>query len=159
MAVGTVSGVNLDEAWQLIATNSPSSASSSTFSSLSGYKRFWLVYKNLTPSGATEFAIRFNGDSTTGNYGSTTLWYASNIEAENTQIKLTAINTANGSTGSAVIENSLKDVHKVTVEPSLYAVIGGGIWVPSSPTDITSIEVRPMSGTFTGTIYLYGIAA
>jgi hypothetical protein len=160
MAVGTVSGVNLDEQWQLIATNTPSAASSSSFTSISGYKKFWLVYKNMSNSTNSEYYLRFNSDSTAGNYAGTTLWYSTYVEADNTLVRLTAINTtATNVGGSAVIDNSFKDVHRVDVDASLYASKGTAIWMPSSPSDITSISFGSTAGTFTGTIYLYGIAA
>jgi hypothetical protein len=160
MAVGTVSGVNLDEQWQLIATNTPSAASSSAFSSLSGYKKFWLVYKSVSSSITGQLAIRFNGDSTTGNYAGTAYWYSTYVEAENTMVKLTAIGTTGACGGSVIIDNSLPAVHKVTADASLYVQNSTAIWMPSTPSDITSISFFPSNGgTISGTIYLYGIAA
>ena len=70
MAVGTVSGTNPDDAWQLITTNTPSAAASSTFSSISGYKKLMLVFNKYTTSAAGPANVRFNSDSTNGNNGS-----------------------------------------------------------------------------------------
>jgi hypothetical protein len=160
MAVGTVSGVNLDEAWQLIATNTPSAAATSTFSSLSGYKKFLIAYKSITSSTATVLGLRFNGDSTVGNYGGS-VWHYGNIIDNNTQASLI---TATGGTthysGAVTIDNSVQGFHLVTVNSGYNVTLGSSVYLPTTAADITSIEFRPASGgTITGTIYLYGIAA
>ena len=73
MAVGTVSGVS-DDVWQLIATNTASAVTTSTFSSISGYKKLMMVFTG-NRSAADGFWMRFNSDTTVANYGgSSILW-------------------------------------------------------------------------------------
>jgi hypothetical protein len=160
MAVGTVSGVNLDEAWQLIATNTPSAAASSTFSSLSGYKKFLVVYKSITSSTGTVLGLRFNGDSTTGNYGGSAFHYASIIDNNTNGALITAGSATTHYSGSATIDNSVQGFHLVTINSGYQVTIGSSTYIPTTPADITSIQFYPVAGgTITGTIYLYGIAA
>jgi hypothetical protein len=79
MAVGTVSGVDQADNWQLIATNTPSAASTSSFTSISGYKQLRIVYKlTSTANGVYGYYLQFNSDSTMGNYGSVMSLFTTN---------------------------------------------------------------------------------
>ena len=81
MAVGTVSGVNLDEQWQLI-TSAAATGASLTFSSLSGYKHIWITGVAITKSGGDYITVRPNNDTSAGSYsqgwnaGTETRWLA-----------------------------------------------------------------------------------
>lgn len=160
MAVGTVSGVDPADNWQLIATNTPSAASVSSFTSLSGYKKFWLVYKNVTTSISSQLALRFNSDSTSGNYGGDSFWASTYVESWVQDARIVAVSGSSFYGGSVIIDNSLPAIHTITVNPSYYNTVGGGVWMPTTATDITQIDFRTTAGgTLSGTIYLYGIAA
>ena len=159
MAVGTVSGVNPDEQWQLIATNTMSAATSTTFSSLSGYKTYIIVTKNLTQSGASYGIIRFNGDSTAGNYGSSAFW--DNGQNQYTNTGIASWGFAGGGVGGfttyTIVRNADSALPKITETHGYLTHNGNGIWVNTSA--ITSISFTASTGTFTGDVLLYGIPA
>lgn len=55
--------------WTLVASSAPSGVSTVTFSSLSGYKKYRIIIdKAMTMSTGGGINVRFNGDSTYGNY-------------------------------------------------------------------------------------------
>jgi hypothetical protein len=106
MAVGTISGIEPDDNWQLIATNTPSAAASTAFSSVSGYKKLILVYKGYTTSVAGPARLSFNSDTTAGNYSSVADWGTYGTAAENTFIGLGSYGyTSQIRTGYVVINN------------------------------------------------------
>ena len=157
MAIGTVSSVNYDN-WQLIQTNTPTSGSTSSFSSISGYKRLMLTFNQVTSAASANFRLRFNGD-TGSNYG-----YLANAAGSYTDssssITLLGFVSGGGHSGYALIEDVLTSSPKrVEVAGSYYIGNGGkGIWLGTSP--ITSIDFSLSTSTFSsGSISLYGIAA
>ena len=146
MAVGQVSSVDPGEIWQLIETKTPSASTSETFSSISGYRTLMVSYKGLTLGTAgQDIRLRINGNSTTGNYASTAYNYI-------------FLGYGNGAgSGYAIIYDANQAVpHRVQSHygelPDEKAFFYG------SPDVVTSLVVSPTSGTFTGTIYLYGLA-
>lgn len=153
MAVGTVSGVNPDDAWQSISSVT-ASGSSVAFSSLSGYKKYMIIAKSITNSAASTVLMTFNGTST--NYESIIEQqdrtqsgiYVSYLANDATPGWMTTINNADSSTGP-----------KTTFGwESNYSATIYGFWDNTSP--ITSITLTRSTGTFTGgTITLYGVAA
>jgi hypothetical protein len=158
MAVGTVSGLNLDEEWQLIATNTPSAAASTAFSSISGYKKLMLAFKGVTTSVGGPLRMSFNGDTTANNYASTAFWGSNGQEGSQNWIVLGVYAyTTQQRGGYAVIEN----VNKSMVHPVSGAAMDtftlDGVYLIQDP--ITSVTVTGPGGTLTGTFYLYGIAA
>jgi hypothetical protein len=157
MAVGTVSSVN-DDVWQLIETQTPSSSTSTTFSSISGYKKLMITY-SVAFSTADRFYLQFNGDSTAGNYGAVTLLYGTlGAVRPNDSIAMTGYLDTNTS-GYTIF----KDTDKTT--PKIIDEAGGvstgtsvGAYLGTSP--ISSIYIYSGSAyTYTGTIKLYGVAA
>ena len=67
--------VSTSDTWTLIATNTPSAASSSSFTSISGYKKLMVTWQ-LT--GVTGYlGARFNNDTTSGNHVGSTDMFAS----------------------------------------------------------------------------------
>lgn len=158
MAVGTVSSLEQDN-WQLIATNTPSAAASSTFSTISGYKKLMLAF-SLTQSANDRLWVRFNSDTTAGNYGGTAQMYSNYASWGNSESNIPIIGyTAEGSVpsvGQVTIENVNLSIPKIISGAGSKASILGGVYLGSA---ITSILVSPSSGNITGTIYLYGIAA
>ena len=151
MAVGTVSGANLDEQWQLISSVTPSGTSIS-FSSLTGYKHIWIVGNNITKSASTAVGIRPNNDSSTGSYA----WNQSG----NDNKFYTGTTTATTHALSFKIHNIDQAApHKVeSVSDSPY----NNYDAYTNPVAITSITVLTWNGsaTFTGgTIAAYGVPA
>lgn len=155
MAVGTVSGVNLDEEWQLVGSQAMSGLNTYTFSGLTGYKTYWLVGKALTNGTADIPAIRINGDTAAGSYASS--WSHQN----NGNIFLVGANGTGARTFSFKIYDVLKSIpHKVESTPYDNSAISAAD-AYLDPTAVTSITIKTYSNNnFTGgTVYLYGIAA
>lgn len=166
MATGTVSSINYDN-WQLIATNTPTSGTSSTISGISGYKKLMVVVKNVTMSGGAAWynLIRFNSDSntnyvSTANGGGSTYFY-------NYGIALDFFNTAAGVRSAVVTIDNALGLGAKTVSGTAGNTDNGfcmvqGAWINDSA--ITSVTLVPSGGsnTFTsntGTFSVYGIAA
>jgi hypothetical protein len=150
MSVSNVSTIDANT-WQLISTNTISSATSNvTFSSLSGYKTYLVAGKNITKSAAAETVMQLNGDTAAGSYGvydySLNYFYVGG-----------AVTTVSALWG--LIEDADQAApHKVY--GTYNYVASSGPYYYTNPTAITSIKVYPFSGNFTGgTIYLYGIAS
>jgi hypothetical protein len=154
MAVGTVSGVDPADNWQLITSVTPS-GTSTTFSSLSGYKHIWITGKSITTSAAAYISVRPNNDTAVGSYAS---YYSS---GDLSQFYVNG-NAANTRAFHAKIYNIDQTVPHL-FEPSGAEGVGsqGGVSVYTNPVAITSLVVF-LSGsvTFTGgTMYIYGIPA
>ena len=153
MAVSNVSTVDTDT-WQLIATNTPSAASSSTFSSISGYKTLIVVWK-LTHAASDYTRVVLNSETTGNNYGGTCFQgstYTNNVNEIRVQTPADTLNT-----GILFIENADKTIPKVFRSVSSGGQ-GSGTYITASA--VTSIAVSCINGnTTSGTIYLYGIAA
>jgi len=156
MAVGTVSAANTDN-WQLIATNTPSGAASSTFSSISGYNTLMVVVKGLTPSAGGVLGLRFNGDGG-DNYASNSWITTSQYDHSSQGIAFHYYSTAQTTSGYVKIFDAANTtVPKTTETVARWTLPTRGIWTDTSP--ITSISVQNLSsGTISGTIYLYGLA-
>jgi hypothetical protein len=157
MAVGTVSTVEQDN-WQLIATNSPSAASSSTFSSVAGYKKLMLVFKNMTTSVGGSMRLSFNSDTTAHNYMSNTFWGPNGQDYASSYILLgTYPYTTQPRGGYAVIENVNQSMPHTVNGASFDAFTIAAAYLVADP--ITSVTITGPGGTLTGTLSLYGIAA
>jgi hypothetical protein len=159
MAVGTVSGVS-DDVWQLISTNTPSAATSSVFSSISGYKKLMLVWSG-NASANDKFWLRFNGDSTVANYGGSSALYAANSGSWSGGDAVIPFigyvsDSAVASVACAVIDYANVDTPKLMQITGSRTTVGNGVYLGNA---ITSITVGISSGNFTGTLKLYGIAA
>jgi hypothetical protein len=152
MAVGTVSGVNLDEQWQLISSVTPS-GTSVTFSSLTGYKHIWIMGNAITKSASTAIGIRPNNDSSVGAYA----WAQSGNDSK----FYAGVTTTGSSALSFKIYNiDQASPHKIeAVSDSLYSSNGDAY---TNPVAITSVTVLTWNGsaTFTGgTLAVYGVPA
>ena len=157
MAVGTVSASNTDDIWQLISTASPSSASNTSFTSISGYKKLMVTYQ--LSANTESIRLRFNNDTTAGNYSGIALMYYNYVKRIYTDTYLPIAGYSDAADGGYVI---FKDTDKTT--PKIIEDGGGytvsvikGIYFGTSA--ITQVDVFPGSGTMTGTIKLYGVAA
>jgi len=157
MAVGTVSGVDND-VWQLIATNTPSGVTSTTFSSISGYKKLMITFQ-VTLSTADRMYVQFNGDSTANNYGMAAALYSNNNGAR-TSDRLNLMAFADGTAnGYMVIADTDKTTPKWIERMGGNGTTGGnGLYFGTSA--VSSASIATDNGyTITGTIKLYGIAA
>ena len=157
MAVGTVSSSVVDNPWQLIATNTPTSTATSTFSSISGYKRLMVVMKALTFSGTVELYLRVNNDSTAGNYATRNALYGAGDIESNSLIALNGY-SRNSSSGMIVIENANQSTpHQISDFASTTTYTFFGSILLADP--ITRIDVFTNGNNFTGgTIQLWGVA-
>ena len=162
MAVGTVSASTIDEPWQLIATNTTTSGTTTTFNSFSGYKALMITFKGVTTGSTGKYYMRFNGDSGS-NYNSLMSGYGANpVGFSFTQIYISGYDTTGVENGYVIIKNvDSTTLPKIVVEGTSYVMNkNGGIWLNDSSA-ITSIVITHDSGAaFTaGTFKLYGIAA
>jgi len=161
MAVGQVSSLTGDN-WQLIATNTPTSGTSTSFTSLSGYKKFRLIWSALTFGGSASLLCRFNSDSTDSYIGAAVGHSASTSEAWSTAAILDGqSNTVHY--GFIDIEDADKTFPKKMQgawgnQSTGLGDISNGIYIGSSA--ITSIVITDGSGNTisAGTVYLYGLA-
>jgi hypothetical protein len=150
MAVNTVSSVSGD-VWQLIGSSSLTSGTSYSFTSIAGYKTLMLAFKGVTTASTSYMAVRFNNDSSAGNYNSGT--------GGETSILL-ATNTATARGGAAIVYDADKTVaHKI--EKSNYGAAEQDSAFYTDPVAITRVDLisRESSAFTAGTVYLYGIAA
>ena len=156
MAVGTVSGIDPQDNWQLVASQAMSGLTTYTFSSLSSYKTYWLVGKGLTNGTADIVGIRFNGDTSANSYGN--IWAATN----NLAYFLISPSVTSAKACSLKISDADKSIpHKVESTMLGYQNPSSNGDAYTDPTPITSITVNAYSGNAFngGTVYLYGIAA
>lgn len=155
MAVGTVSGINQTDNWQLISSVTPS-GTAVTFNSISGYSRLMVVYKAMTMSASVWIYLRVNNDATAGNYASMAAYTSANNLESNNYIVL-AGTTSNSHSGMVVIENADKSTpHQVSQIASANISQYTAAILSSSP--ITRVDI--LGGTFTGgTVELWGVAA
>jgi hypothetical protein len=159
MAVGTVSGIAPEDNWQLITTNTPSGASSFTFSSISGYKKLMLMFQAYTTSVAGPARLSFNGDTTTDNYFSTADWGTNGIEGSRNWVVLGGYYnyTTQTRSGYLVIENVNESKEHIFKGTASDAFTLDGVYFVTSP--ITSLTITGPGGTLSGTFKLFGIAA
>ena len=146
MATSSVSALDQDT-YQLVGTNTPTSGTTSTFSSLSGYKKYILVAEDVTGSSA-ELRVTFNGSST-GYVGII-------VATANTK---TFVYLSVGSTNSSayiIIDNVNNGGPKIIKGIEHNAYVTEGMW--NNTADITSITVTRTSAYTGGTLKLYGIA-
>lgn len=169
MAVSTVSSLSRDN-WQLIATNSPTSGTSSSFTGLSGYKKYKLVWDSVIVSASSFYSLVVNFNGSTTKYAAGTSVFNDNSEANNSvsdlRIPLYPYSYNDTRTnGWLDIDNALEAIPKTVngygygTNTGYFTRIEGG-WYDTAA--ITSIAVSTWSGSATfssGTIRLYGIAA
>jgi hypothetical protein len=154
MAVGQVSSISSDTL-QLIATNTPTTntVSTTTFSSLSGYKKY-VVFVKTNQASAGSFYLQINGG--TGVTGGAGVNKGSQFQSETSRIVL-----SDGSTsalmGGITIENADKEGPKRVIGETTGGAAFGWLNVASAVTSITISA--DTNFTTTPTFVLYGIAA
>jgi hypothetical protein len=161
MATGTVSTLAPNQ-YQLVATNSPTSGTTVTFSSLSGYKTYLLTFEHLGGfAAAPTVRVRFNGDSTNGKYVSVDVGTNGVERGDDNCILVFTGQATNGNSAFLTIENVLQTAPKyvdgATTQNDGNALIIKGMYFDTAP--ITSIAISTSSAFVSGTINLYGIAA
>jgi hypothetical protein len=163
MATGQVSSITGDN-WQLIATNTPTSGTSTTVSSITGYKRLMIVVKNITMTSATYYSIlTFNSD-TGNNYSSLTV-NGSLSDNRRNAVTFDISNSATGARSGVLYVENVLGIGAKTFTGTTGNVTNGyaqtsGAWINDSA--ITSVTFTSVAGTNTftaGTFSVYGIAA
>jgi hypothetical protein len=156
MAVGQVSSISGDN-WQLIATNSPTSGTTTTFSGLSGYKKYILAFSALnSTNNPSDYKVTFNSSSS---------GYTSRSESPTSAVTSNEdIRIGRGTALDAylTIDNANLEVPKIVQGVGSPSGSDGylvyGAWVTASA--ITSITITISAGTYnSGSVRLYGVAA
>jgi myosin-crossreactive antigen len=152
MAVGTVSGVDPQDNWQLISSVT-ASGTSVIFNSLSGYKHIWITGKAITKNTSDLPAVQVTGDTSVGNY-------SISMVAPRAIFLCGASTTAAQAFGFKMYNIDQSIPHKVecAYDATEYAEASDGYM---NAVAITSLTVKNYSGaTFTGgTLAIYGIPA
>ena len=156
----------------LVETLSISGASTTSSSIAGTYKNLCIIVKNAVASTNTDFYLRFNSDSGS-NYvaNKVTVVAASTISgggntAGTTEIRLSDIgtdSTALGKCTGTFTVNRYADTDQTFVTANFYALEGSrkatyinGIYDQSAA--ITTLTLGVLSGTVTGTAYIYGVS-
>jgi len=152
MATGSVSAIDREE-YILIATNSPTSGSTSTFSGLSGYKKYLIIANAITGTANCQIKATFNNNTSNyfGMLQATTAIYDGILcihdSGASTGYFQLEVNYANSTTSPKICTGFDRPSCQVTY----------GYW--NNTSAITSIELVRSTGTYTGgTFSLYGIA-
>lgn len=158
MAVSNVSTVDQDN-WQLITTATASTVATVTASGISGCKRLMVVFKLDTFSANAGISMRFNSDSTSGNYGGMTITGTTQTTSDSAAGLMAAV--AGSCNGYAIVENANNGYTGPKVISSISVTNGYGSIIWQNTADaITSVTVLTNGGqTFSGTVSIYGIAA
>jgi len=152
MAVGTVSGVDQQDNWQLISSTT-ASGTSMTLTGFTGYKHLWIVGKDITKSASDFPAIRPNNDTSLGSY-------ALGMYAANKFLLAQQSSTALGFSGKIYdIDKTIPHRVEWGFDPAAWG-LPQDCYV--NPVAITSVVLTTNGGSVTytgGTVYVYGIPA
>jgi hypothetical protein len=157
MATGQVSSITSDN-WQLIATNTTTSGTTSSFS-FSGYKRLLLTW-NVNTAASSNIYFLLNGATT--NYGGGT-WvneYNGQFNVSNTAIYINGIVQSGNKDGYCIIENAAAGAPKLVNgfdNENGYVSTIASSW--NNTAALTSLAITTSSAFNAGSISLYGIAA
>jgi hypothetical protein len=157
MATGTVSSISGDN-WQLVATNTPTSGTTNTttFSSLSGFKKYMVMLKTGQTS-AGSFYFTINGGSGGGVIGGGYINKGSQGQANSSGTLVLSDGNTGTMHGGVIIDNTDKPGPKNVIINGTGGIGGGWLDVNSSVTSITISA--DTNFTTTPTFILYGIAA
>jgi len=160
MATSNVSALDQDT-WTLIATNTTTSGSTSTFSGLSGYKKYMVAWEGVSRTTSGAPVLTFNG-STSNYWGGVILLYSGNYQTGKAGIRCSWSTFIAENNGSFIIENANNNGPKIVTGGLVHLAdewqqdVKGG-WNTIDP--ITSITFTTASGTWSaGSMKLYGIA-
>jgi hypothetical protein len=156
MAVGTVSTANTDN-WALLSTQTVTSASSISFTGLSGYGTLLFTFNTLLSSTSGGICLRFNNDSGQ-NYAGWSAYNSSQTDNTTDSIVVSYLNSSTTHSGYAkVFDAQNTTVPKTTEGAGRLSAPNKGIWMSTSA--VTSMQVvSDNGGAFTGTVSLYGLA-
>jgi hypothetical protein len=161
MAVGQVSSLTGDN-WQLIATNTPTSGTSTSFTSLSGYRKFRLIWSALAFGSSADLLCRFNSDSTNKYIGAASGYSSSTSKGWSSAATVSgsSISTHYGFLDIEDVDKTFPKKMQGAWDNQSVGVgdVLNGIYIGSSA--ITSISLEDSSGNTisAGTVYLYGLA-
>ena len=161
------------ETWTLISSSTPTSGTSVNFTSISGYRKLRLIYRNIMTTGDVTLWVRINGVTTGNEYTSTFLTLNNVFNTELASfIGMSSVSGQGYHTGFLEFPTANQSVLQTfTGYGTVYSVSGGALTnnatrlningTFSTPTTITSLSVSngTFSGSNTGTIYLYGVTA
>ena len=161
MATGSVSAIGGDE-WQLIATNTPTSGTSTSFTNISGYSKLRLIWNTLTFAADAMLICRFNSDSGQNYIGAASGFGANTSESWSTAVALNG-NNAGPYAGYLDIEDANKTFPKKlqgvwSFRTGTYGDTLNGIYIGSSAITSISLSDESSNTISSGTVYLYGIA-
>jgi len=150
MATDSVSAIDKDT-WTLIDSRTPTSGTSVSFTSISGYKTLLLAAKNITTNVTGYLTVRLNNDSTAGDYIEQTgagedFFYVSTNDPARAMMM--------------IIYDANQDVpHKIEKSSYQSSAFNNPVFY-TDPVAITRVDLlNSTAATFTGgTVYLYGIA-
>ena len=152
LQVFPVPSVSTEDEYELIATNTPTSGTTSDFTSIAGYKKLLLTYKiDLVSSGMAR--MRFNSD--TGNN------YVTNLGRDRDRIDLFGTNTDGQiRSGFVIIENVLKAFPKfVTGAQSVTNVAIIGAYFESAAITSVNVFTSVNFNSSNNELKLYGVPA
>ena len=162
MATGSVSALDQDT-WQLIQTNATTSGTTSTFSNLSGYKKYLVTWEGVGRSGGGGVvSLKFNSSSS-NYFGGVVAAYNGDV-GQNTnfsEIRCTLNGVTGAMQGFYLIENTNSGAPVKTVKGEVTDGNGNYIqetragWINTD--EITSI-VFSSAAFNAGSMKLYGIA-
>lgn len=163
MATSNVSALDQDT-WQLIATNTTTSGSTSSFTGLTGYKKYMLAYDNVSLNTTNSSYLQFNSDTGNNYFGGLSLGETDGtFQNQKDRIKLNYSGIYTILSGLIVIENVNNAGPKMVSgringrqnDDWVIPIFGG--WLTTDT--ITSMVITAGTGSFSaGTIKLYGIA-
>jgi len=142
--------VSTTDTWTLIDSRTPTSGTSVSFTSISGYKTLMLAFKSLTTSANSYLVVRINNDNASGKYG-----FEGSLATE------MLVGTNNGSRAGAMViyDANQSATHKIDLTYYTGTTLATGFYtdaVAITRVDLISRESQTFTG---GTVYLYGIAA
>ena len=171
MATGTISSFDYPN-WQLLSTVTPTAGTATTsFTGLSGYNSYKLIFKDLGYSSGCYGYVTFNDDVTQFNYNSYGDYYNQNSNTTQSfggtndgNIRLYGPAGGTQFTGSIDITNTNQLVIPVDVKTNVsylgYPSYSQGTWFKwSSPETLTKITVTWTANyNGNGSFKLYGLA-
>ena len=157
----------------LIATATPSAATTVSFTSIPGtYKHLQLIYTNIYQNVGGYWTIRLNGDSSTNYFwrqlaANTSVTSATAI-GNGGQVAPIPANTTSSTTYNSQAKGVFDLFRYAETETKFYRVLASGDLTDAavqmqgfylSTTAVTSIEfIRSSTQTITGNFYLYGVS-
>jgi predicted enzyme related to lactoylglutathione lyase len=159
MATGSVTAID-QEMWELVTTNTPRTGTETTFSSLSGYKKFLIAFNGLACPSGGGIGLRFNG-SGSNYYGGAMIHGQTTYQSTFSYIHL--YYNASGLTGTVEVNNVnnngpkiVKGIMNSQGNGSEINYVEGG-WLTTDA--ITSITILANGTWNAGSVSLYGIVA